>query len=83
MSAGGRLLRGNGRLCSGHSGLLERPGRGTGCQAASSHRWPLGGREESTPLFLFIAVNWEGCSDSLGLSGSHLGPVLGSPKGEG
>lgn len=82
MSAGGRLLRGNGKLCSGHSGLLERPGSGAVCQAASRLRWPLGGREESSPLFLFIAVNWEGCSDSLGLSGLRLGPVLGSPKGE-
>ncbi|KAM7319009.1 hypothetical protein ACRRTK_022121 [Alexandromys fortis] len=33
MFAGGHLLRGNGRLCSGHSGLLKRLGSVTDCQA--------------------------------------------------
>ena len=67
MSAGGRLLRGNGRLCSGHSGLLERPGRGTGCQAASRqlrtqlcHELAFQHYESYSALFAFLAMAQEG-----------------------
>lgn len=82
MFAGGHLLRGSGRLCSGHSGLLKRLGSMTDCQAVVTGGPCVAGKRAPF-CSLFIAMNWEGCSDSLGLSGCCLCLVLDSPEGEG
>lgn len=82
MFVGGHLLRGNGRLCSGHSRLMERLGRGAGCQAVVTGGPCVAGKRAPF-CSLFIAVNWEGCSGGLELPGCCLCLVLGSPEGEG